>query len=109
MPLDLCHDATRCLPTLSLIAEVGVKATDFMRRTPDGACEQMGDAFLKNLIGRKPDRVFVSLSFKELIDLGVCEGGIGAEVAAHVPRPVTRDHRFQNVMPTIGGMHIAGS
>jgi hypothetical protein len=45
----------------------------------------MGDTFLKNLIGRQPDRILVSIRFEELVDLGVCEGGIGAQVAAQVP------------------------
>ena len=80
-----------------------------MRRAADWTPEQMGDAFLKNLIGRQADRILVPFGFEELVDLGVCEGGIGAEVVAHVPLPVTRDHRFQNIMPAIGGMHVAGS
>ena len=52
----------------------------------------MGDAFLKNLIGGEPDCVFVALRLQELVDLRVREGGIGANEAAHLAVPVTRDH-----------------
>ena len=79
-----------------------------MRRAADRALEQMGDAFLKHLIGRQPDRVLVALGLQELVDLGVREGGIGAKVAAHVSLPISRDHRLQNIMPAIGGMDVAG-
>src|SRR6476620_7583117 len=54
----------------------------------DRALEQMGDAFLKNLIGGEPDRVFVALRLQELVDLRVREGGIGAKEAAHLTVPV---------------------
>ena len=108
MPLDLCHHTARHLPALRLIAEVGVKAADLMRRATDRAFERMSDPFLKNLIGRQADRVLVSFGFEELVDLGVSEGGIGAEVAAGLSVPVTRDHRFQNVVLAIGGMDVAG-
>src|ERR1039458_4479400 len=69
----------------------------------------MGDAFLKHLIGGESDRGFVTLWFLQLLDLGVCERGVCAEVVAHLTVPITRDKGFQNLMPAIGGMNVAGS
>jgi hypothetical protein len=59
MPFDLRYNAARRLPALRLIAEVGVVPPDLDGRAANWALEQMGDAFLKNLIGGEPDRVFV--------------------------------------------------
>src|SRR5712691_3697980 len=106
VPLDFCYDAARCLPALRPVAEVGVETPDFVRWATDRSFQQMDDAILKNLIGREPDRILVSSGFEELVNLGVCESCIGAEVVAHLARPVTRDHRFQDVTPAIGGVDV---
>jgi hypothetical protein len=37
---------------------------------------------LKNLIGRQPDRGLVAFGLLELVDLRICKGGVGSEVAA---------------------------
>ena len=65
--------------------------------------------FLKNLIGGEPDRVFVPLGLQELVDLRVCEGGIGAKEAAHLTVPITRDYRFHNIPPAVGRVNVAGT
>jgi hypothetical protein len=57
----------------------------------------MDDAILKHLIGRE-----VSFRFEEFVDSGVREGGIGAEIAAHVPLFISRDHGLQDIVPAIG-------
>ena len=82
---------------------------DLGGRTTDRAREQVGDVILEHLIGGQPDRVFVPLGFKERVDLRVCEGGIGAEVAADVALPVAGNAGCQNVPPAIGGMDVAGT
>ena len=33
------------------------KSWDKVRRVANGSCQQMADAFLKNLVGRQPDRI----------------------------------------------------
>jgi hypothetical protein len=62
----------------------------------------MDDAILKHLIGREADRILVSFRFEEFVDPGVREGGIGAEIAAHVPLFISRDHGLQDIVPAIG-------
>ena len=69
----------------------------------------MDNAFLKHLISRQADCVLETLSLQELVDLRVHEGGIGLEVKAHLKRLVSRHHESKNIMPTIGGVDVAGS
>src|SRR5450756_2589915 len=66
--LDLGNHAARCLPTLRLIAEIGVVPSNLARRTTNRALEQISDPLLKNLIGRQPDRVLVAFGLLELVD-----------------------------------------
>ena len=80
-----------------------------VRWATDGAGQQMGNAFLKNLVGFEADDVFVILGFQKLVYVRCGEGGISPEIAAQVPFPVTLDDRFQNVAPTVGAMNIAGA
>ena len=47
------------------------------------------------------------LSLQKLVNLGVGEGGVGAEVAAHLAVLVTRDHGFEHVLPAARRMNIA--
>ena len=80
-----------------------------VRRTTDGAGQQVGNAFLKNLVLRQPDRVEKTLTFQELVDVRCGKGGVPSEVAAQVPFPITLNDRFQNLTPTVGTMDIAGA
>ena len=53
-----------------------------VRRTTDGALEQIADPFLQYLVGGKPDRVLDALRFEILVHFGVRESGVAAEVEA---------------------------
>ena len=80
-----------------------------VRRTTDGAGQQVGNAFLKNLVLRQPDRVEKTLTFQELVDVRCGKGSVPSEVAAQVPFPITLNDRFQNLTPTVGTVDIAGA
>src|SRR6266851_4969237 len=81
VPLDLRHNPPRLLPTLRLIAEAGIIAAHLIRRSPDRALEQVSDFVLQDAVGRQPDHVTYAFGFKELVNLGVGEGGVAAEIA----------------------------
>ena len=74
VPFHLGHHAPLPVPTSSLIPEAGVIAPHMVRRTTDGAGQQVGNAFLKNLVLRQPDRVEKTLTFQELVDVRVNGG-----------------------------------
>ena len=109
VPFHLGHHAPLPVPTSSLIPEAGVIAPHMVRRTTDGAGQQVGNAFLKNLVLRQPDRVEKTLTFQELVDVRCGKGGVPSEVAAQVPFPITLNDRFQNLTPTVGTVDIAGA
>ncbi len=50
MPLYLGDDPALPVPRARLIAEAGMEAANMIRRATNRTGEQMGDAFLKNLI-----------------------------------------------------------
>ena len=78
-------------------------------RAGDGTREQVSDACLKNRVGLETDRVLVTLGFQELIEVRRGEGRIASEVAPHLPIPITGNHGFQNVVPAMGAMDVAGA
>ena len=80
-----------------------------VRRTANGACEQVRDAFLKNLIFWYADRVQEALSLHELVHLQRGEGGIGTEVAPQLPVSVSVDDRHQHLAPAIGAVNVTGA
>ena len=67
----------------------------------------MSGALLQDVVGWQPDRILEACGLQEPVDLRVREGGVGAEVAAHLPRPLTRDHGFEHILPTFCRMDIA--
>ena len=67
-----------------------------VRRTTDGAGQQVGNAFLKNLVFGNRDRVEKTLTFQDLVNVRCGKGGVPSEVAAQVPFPITLNDRFQN-------------
>jgi hypothetical protein len=75
----------------------------------DGALEQVADAFLQDAVGWKPNCVFDSFAFEVLIDLGIGEAGIGAEIDARDLALIARHHRLQDALPAIGAVDIAGA
>ena len=79
-----------------------------MRWAAHRTLQQPADAVLQHRVGGQPEGVFVAFHFQRFVDLGFGEGGITAEVAALHLAPVTRDHRFEQIAPTVGTVHIAG-
>ena len=70
------YNSPRCHSTLAttrrfvlhdpaLIAEAGIIAPHMVRRTTDGACQEVGNAFLKNLVGFEADGILEILDFHE--------------------------------------------
>jgi aminoglycoside 6'-N-acetyltransferase I len=76
-------------------------------RATDAPLEQMSDALLQDVVGWQPDRIPEAFGLQELVDLRVREGGVGAEVAAHLPSPLTRDHGFEHILPNFCRIDIA--
>ena len=109
MPFHLGNNPPFLAPRPGLIAEAGVIAPHMVRWATDGAGQQMGNAFLKNLVGFEADGILEILGFQEFIDVRRGEGGVPSEIATQVPFPVTLDDRFQNVAPTVSAMNIAGA
>jgi len=60
MPLDLGNHPTRFGPASGMVGEVGLEPTRMVRWSPDRALERVTDPFLQNVVGRKPDRIFLS-------------------------------------------------
>jgi hypothetical protein len=69
----------------------------------------MSDAFLKNLVLGKTDRVEKPLGLQKLVEVRQGESGIPSEVPAHVPFPVALNDRFQNIAPAICTVHVTGA
>jgi len=69
VPLHLGDDAAGFVPSLGPIAEAGVIAPHMDPWTANGACEQMADAFQKNLVLRQTNRVQEALVFQKLINV----------------------------------------
>ena len=69
MPFHFGDDPALPVPTSSLIAETGVITPHMVRWTTDGPSQQMGNAFLKNLVLRQTDRVEKTLTIEKPIDV----------------------------------------
>ncbi len=109
MPFDFGNDTAFLVPRSGLIAEAGVIAPYMVRRTANGARQQMSNTLLENRVRFEADGVEKTLGFQELVDVRRGKGGIPSEVAAQVPFPVTPNDGFQNFTPTGGAMNIAGT
>src|SRR3954466_10449232 len=94
-------------PALRLIAEAGVVTSYFVRWSLDRALQQMSDLVLQDLVGRQADRVACTLSFEELVNLGIGESGIASKIQMLHDAPVTRDHRLQQRAPAVSAVHVA--
>ncbi len=101
MPFDVGNDTAFLVPRSGLIAEVGVIASYMVRRTVNGARQQMSNALLENRVRFEADGVEETLGFEELVYVRCGKGSIPSEVAAQVPLPVTLNDRFQYLTPTV--------
>ncbi len=94
-------------PTLRPVAETAIEALDIVRWTPDRPFEQIGDARLKNLIGRQADRVLDARGLEVLIHAGLSESGVAAKGDALAARLIPCDDRLEDVFPAIGAMDVS--
>lgn len=84
-------------------------AAHLVRRAPNRAPQQPGNALPQHGIGRRPRRVFVAPGLQQLADPGIGEGRVGAELPPLGPPPKPGDHRRQNLVPIGRAVHVAGS
>src|SRR3954453_15509090 len=102
--VEVGYDMARPVPALRLIAKAGVIAPYFGGRSPDRALQQISDLVLQDLVGRKPDCVAGTLSFEELVYLGIGEGCVTPEIQMFHDASVTSNHRLQQRAPAVGTM-----
>jgi hypothetical protein len=76
--------------------EAGKGHDRFLRWPADRPRQEVFDPPLQHLVGREPDRVPDVLALKKLVDLGLGERRIGAEVQIDIPFAVAADHRLQH-------------
>jgi len=60
------------------------------------------------LVAGRADRIEKSFGLQIRIDLRCRERGVGTEIAAARPLPVSGDHRPQQVMPALDRVDLAG-
>ena len=109
MPFHLGHHAADLVPALGPVAEAGVIAPHMVRRTANGSCQQMADAFLTNLVGWQPDRIQKSFGFEIFVHLRRGKGGVTSEIQSYLPALVANDNRFQHNFPVIGTVDVTGT
>ena len=80
-----------------------------VRRTTDRAGEQMADPFMQDLVGGQPDRVFDPVDFEILLDIGIGEADVGAEIDARDFSAIARHEELQNVVPSVGAVNVTGT
>lgn len=107
MPFDLGHDVARLVPALRQIGEAGVVPSYLVRRSPNGALEQVSDPLLQHPVGRQSDRVADALGFEVLVHLGAAERRVAPEIETLHGAPVAGNHRLQHRAPAIGAVHVA--
>jgi hypothetical protein len=67
-----------------------------LRRAADWACEQVPDPLLQDRVGRQADGVAEVLGLQQLVQLGLGEGRVAAEVEDQASAAVAGDHRHQH-------------
>jgi hypothetical protein len=92
---------------LRLIAEGGVVPSDLVGRATDRSLEQISDPLLENLIGGQPDRIPAIFGLQDLVNLWVCEDGIGAVVPALELASVASHDRLHRFLTTVRRMNVA--
>ncbi len=72
-------------------------------------CPPLTDPFLQHAVRREPDRVFDPFAFEILIDFGIGEAGVGAEIEARDLASIARHNRLQDVRPAVGTVNVPRS
>ena len=107
MPLDLGHHTTGSRPALGLVVEAGEPDDRLLRRAADRPGQQVLNPPLQHLVGRQADRVANAFGLQQLVDLGLGERRVGAEVEGDAPIAVAGDDRLQHQAPVFGAVGIA--
>src|SRR5271166_4387148 len=107
MPFDLGDDATLLRPASRLIGKVRIETPDINGGAVNRASEQIADAFLQYAVGGQPNGVFDPFAFEILVDLGIGETRVGAEIDARDLALIARHDRLQHALPFIGAVNIA--
>src|SRR6266404_8935629 len=71
--------------------------------------EQVADAFLQDAVRRKPDRVLDAFRFQILVDIGIGEARVGAEIDARDLAAIARHDGLQHILPAVGAVNVAGT
>src|SRR5262245_2388676 len=109
MPLDFRNHPARLGPASGLIAEVRMKPTHLVWRSPNWTLEQITDPVLEDLVGRQPDRILDPFGFQVFVDARHGEGCIGPEIDARYLALVACDDRLERTAPAVGAVHVAGT
>src|SRR3984893_15296619 len=109
MPFYLGDHPARSRPASYLVGEACVGPAHVIRRAANGAFEQICDPFLQDAVGGQTDRIFDPLRLQILVNLGICEAGVGAKIKARDLALITRNDRLQHALPTIGAMNVPGT
>ena len=88
---------------------MNVNTPHVVRRTANRTLEQMGDLTLKDTIGAPPDGVEVAVGFQHLVAARDGKSSIGPEEPHQVTIRISRDHRLQYLVPSIGAVDLAGA
>ena len=108
VPLDLGHHPARPGPALGLVGEAGEEHLRLLRRAADGPGQQVPDPLLQDRVGRQADGVADALGLEQLVELGLGERRVAAEVEGEAPPAVAGDHRHQHGAPLVGAVDVAG-
>ena len=106
MSFNLGHHSTRPVPGRRLIGETGEGDDGFLRRSPDGTLQQVGNRILQNVVGRQPDGVLISLLFEIFVKLRFRESRISTKESLPCRGVSSRDG-FQDLPPVGRTVHLA--
>src|SRR5687768_2333129 len=62
---------------------------------------------VQDRVGRATNGVAVALGFQQLVELGLGERRVAAEIENKAPAAIAGDHRHQDGAPLVGAMHVA--
>ena len=79
-----------------------------LRRPADGPGQQVPDPLLQDRIGRQADGVADPLGLQQLVQLGLGERRVAAEVEIEAALTVAGDHRLQHRPPAFRAVDVAG-
>ena len=96
-------------PVLRLVAEAGEEHLRLARRATDRPGQQVPDPLLQHRVGRQADGVADPLSFQQLVQLGLGERRVAAELERQAALTVAGDHRLQHRAPAFRAVHVAGA